>query len=143
RFRRRHHGRAGVRRRNLPGVRQCTSGGRARAHACRSRSTTDDPPRRGAARRTGRATALAEVNTMNFPDYPFQPRQVEIRPGISMSFLDEGPRGGEAAAPEVIVMLHGNPPWSSYWRHLVLGLRDRYRCIVPDHLGVGLADKPH
>jgi haloalkane dehalogenase len=24
----------------------------------------------------------------------------------------------------------------------VLGLRDRYRCIVPDHVGMGLSDKP-
>ena len=39
-------------------------------------------------------------------------------------------------------MLHGNPSWSYYWRHLVLGLRDRYRCIVPDHIGMGLSDKP-
>jgi haloalkane dehalogenase len=39
-------------------------------------------------------------------------------------------------------MLHGNPSWSFYWRHLVLGLRDKYRCIVPDHIGMGLSDKP-
>jgi cis-3-alkyl-4-acyloxetan-2-one decarboxylase len=39
-------------------------------------------------------------------------------------------------------MLHGNPSWSYYWRHLVLGLRARYRCIVPDHVGMGLSDKP-
>ena len=60
-----------------------------------------------------------------------------IRDGIEMSYLDEGPSDGE-----VIVMLHGNPSWSYYWRHLVLGLRDRYRCIVPDHVGMGLSDKP-
>ncbi|WP_103074916.1 alpha/beta fold hydrolase [Solilutibacter silvestris] len=54
-----------------------------------------------------------------------------------MSYLDEGPRDGE-----VIVMLHGNPSWSFYWRHLVSGLSDRYRCIVPDHVGMGLSDRP-
>ena len=74
---------------------------------------------------------------MSYPDYPFTPRRFEVRPGITMSFLDEGPRDGE-----VIVMLHGNPSWSFYWRHLVSGLRDRYRCIVPDHVGMGLSDKP-
>lgn len=74
---------------------------------------------------------------MRFPDYPFTPQRFEVRPGIAMSFLDEGPRDGE-----VIVMLHGNPSWSYYWRHLVLGLRDRYRCIVPDHVGMGLSDRP-
>lgn len=74
---------------------------------------------------------------MNLPDYPFAPQRFEVRPGIAMSYLDEGPRDGE-----VVVMLHGNPSWSYYWRHLVLGLRDRYRCIVPDHIGMGLSDKP-
>ena len=73
----------------------------------------------------------------SFPDYPFAPQRTEIRPGIAMSYLDEGPRDGE-----VVVMLHGNPSWSYYWRKLVLGLRDRYRCIVPDHVGMGLSDKP-
>ena len=78
----------------------------------------------------------------SLPDYPFEPRRTEVRPGIAMSYLDEGPRDGE-----VVVMLHGNPSWSYYWRHLVLGLRDpasgkAYRCIVPDHVGMGLSDKP-
>jgi haloalkane dehalogenase len=79
---------------------------------------------------------------MLLPDYPFEPRAFEARPGITMSYLDEGPRDGE-----IVVMLHGNPSWSYYWRHLVLSLRDpapgkAYRCIVPDHVGMGLSDKP-
>jgi haloalkane dehalogenase len=72
-----------------------------------------------------------------FPDYPFTPKQFVHANGLRQSFLDEGPRDGE-----VVVMLHGNPSWSFYWRKLVLGLRDRYRCIVPDHIGMGLSDKP-
>ena len=74
---------------------------------------------------------------MNLPGYPFTPKKFEVRPGLSMSYLDEGPRDGE-----VIVMLHGNPSWSYYWRNLVSGLSDRYRCIVPDHVGMGFSDKP-
>ena len=74
---------------------------------------------------------------MNLPGYPFTPKQFQVRPGLSMSFLDEGPRDGE-----VVVMLHGNPSWSYYWRNLVSGLSDRYRCIVPDHVGMGFSDKP-
>ena len=74
---------------------------------------------------------------LNFPDYPFQPQRFDVRPGIALSFLDEGPRDGE-----VVVMLHGNPSWSFYWRHLVTGLCDKYRCIVPDHVGMGLSDRP-
>lgn len=72
-----------------------------------------------------------------FPGYPATPRRFDVRPGIAMSYLDEGPRDGE-----VVVMLHGNPSWSYYWRTLVAGLSDRYRCIVPDHVGMGLSDKP-
>ena len=68
------------------------------------------------------------------PDYPFTPQRFDVRPGIAMSYLDEGPRDGE-----VVVMLHGNPSWSFYWRKLVLGLSDRYRCIVPDHVGMAPA----
>ncbi|WP_115046300.1 alpha/beta fold hydrolase [Xanthomonas arboricola] len=74
---------------------------------------------------------------MNYPGYPFTPQRLEVRPGIAMSYLDEGPRDGE-----VVVMLHGNPSWSYLWRNLVSGLSDRYRCIVPDHIGMGLSDKP-
>ena len=39
-------------------------------------------------------------------------------------------------------MLHGNPTWSFYYRNLVMALRERFRCIVPDHIGCGLSDKP-
>lgn len=74
---------------------------------------------------------------VTYPDYPFTPHSFAPRPGIGMRFLDEGPREGE-----VVLMLHGNPSWSYYWRHLVLALRDKYRCIVPDHVGMGLSDKP-
>lgn len=52
-----------------------------------------------------------------------------------MRYLDEG-----EGTP--LLMLHGNPTWSFYYRNLVLGLKDRYRCIVPDHIGCGLSDKP-
>lgn len=72
-----------------------------------------------------------------FPDYPFTPKTFLQPHGIAQSYLDEGDPGDDP-----VVMLHGNPSWSYYWRHLVLGLRDGYRCIVPDHVGMGLSDKP-
>ena len=53
-----------------------------------------------------------------------------------MSYLDEG------TGDEAVVMVHGNPTWSFYYRNIVLGLRGSIRCIVPDHLGCGLSDKP-
>jgi haloalkane dehalogenase len=54
-----------------------------------------------------------------------------------LHFVDEGPRD----AP-VIVFLHGNPTWSWFWRHLIVALRERYRCVAVDHLGMGLSDRP-
>ena len=58
--------------------------------------------------------------------------------GQRMHYLDEGPRD----APPVL-MLHGNPTWSFYYRNLVIALRGQFRCIVPDHLGCGRSDKPN
>lgn len=66
------------------------------------------------------------------PLYPFTPHRLEPR---GQSYLDEG-------SGDPVVMVHGNPTWSFYFRHLVLALRHRYRCIVPDHIGCGLSDKP-
>ncbi len=57
------------------------------------------------------------------------------RDGLRLHYIDEG--SGEA-----VVMLHGNPTWSFTYRHLIEGLRDSYRVIVPDHIGCGLSDKP-
>ena len=68
--------------------------------------------------------------------YPFESQWLDIN-GIRMHYLDEGPRD----AP-MVLMVHGNPTWSFYYRNLVLALRDHYRCIVPDHIGCGLSDKP-
>jgi haloalkane dehalogenase len=53
-----------------------------------------------------------------------------------MHYLDEG-----GDAPPVL-MLHGNPSWSFYYRNLVQALSGTHRCIVPDHIGMGLSDKP-
>ena len=53
-----------------------------------------------------------------------------------MHYIDEG-------SGPVVIMLHGNPTWSFYYRNLVNELvAAGYRCIVPDHIGCGLSDKP-
>jgi pimeloyl-ACP methyl ester carboxylesterase len=66
--------------------------------------------------------------------YPFRPHYLDL-PGARMHFLDEG-RG------EPVVMVHGNPTWSFYYRDLVKALRENYRAVVPDHVGCGLSEKP-
>ena len=70
-------------------------------------------------------------------EYPFESHFFDVGDGVRMHYLDEGPRSDEA-----VVMLHGNPTWSFYFRNVVQALRGRMRCIVPDHVGMGLSDKP-
>lgn len=70
-------------------------------------------------------------------EYPFLPRAMKTPAGARMSFIDEGPRSEEA-----VVMLHGNPTWSFYYRHLVRALASEIRCVVPDHIGMGNSEKP-
>lgn len=67
--------------------------------------------------------------------YPWRSHYLEVAPALRMHYLDEG-----QGAP--VVMLHGNPTWSFYYRHLVRELSREHRCIVPDHIGCGLSDKP-
>ncbi|XVQ09776.1 alpha/beta fold hydrolase [Spirillospora sp. CA-255316] len=72
-----------------------------------------------------------------FPGYPFTSRWFD-HPApreLRQHYLDEG------SGPPVL-FLHGNPSWSYMWRRPVLALRDRFRCIAPDHLGMGLSDAP-
>ncbi len=42
-----------------------------------------------------------------------------------------------------MLLLHGNPTWSFYYRELIPALVARgHRCIAPDHIGMGLSEKP-
>lgn len=66
--------------------------------------------------------------------YPFTGQFLD-RDGLRYHYLDEG-------SGEPVVMLHGNPTWSFYYRNLVQALSGSYRTIVPDHIGCGLSDKP-
>ncbi|QDU97303.1 alpha/beta fold hydrolase [Lignipirellula cremea] len=70
------------------------------------------------------------------PLYPFESHFLDLA-GQKYHYLDEGDPHAEP-----LVMVHGNPTWSFYWRNLVLAFRDQYRTIAPDHMGCGLSDKP-
>jgi haloalkane dehalogenase len=67
--------------------------------------------------------------------YPFHGNDLQLKSGLRMNYVDQG-------AGETLLMLHGNPTWSFYYRDLVKSLSGPYRCIVPDHIGCGLSDKP-
>jgi haloalkane dehalogenase len=66
--------------------------------------------------------------------YPFEGHYLE-RPAGRLHYVDEG-----NGTP--VVMVHGNPTWSFYYRNLILKLRENHRCIALDHLGCGFSDKP-
>lgn len=67
-------------------------------------------------------------------EYPFTPKKFALPMG-TMSYVDEG-----EGMP--LVMIHGNPSWSFEFRALVKRFSKTHRCIVPDHIGFGLSDKP-
>ncbi len=66
--------------------------------------------------------------------YPFQSHYLTIG-GQRMHYVDEG-------AGPTVVMLHGNPTWSFYYRNAIKVLAGDYRVIAPDHIGCGLSEKP-
>ncbi len=82
------------------------------------------------------ASRASELPTEVRVEYPFAGNTLELPSGHRMHYLDEG-RG------PAVLMLHGNPTWSFYYRNLVKALSEAgHRCIVPDHIGCGLSDKP-
>ena len=66
--------------------------------------------------------------------YPFDSHSLTLD-GLKYHYVDEG-------SGEPLVMLHGNPTWSFYYRSLIAGFRKTHRIIAPDHMGCGLSDKP-
>ncbi len=66
---------------------------------------------------------------------PFADSQFATISGHRMHYRDAG-------AGRPVIMLHGNPNWSYYFRNLIDSLKATHRCLVPDHIGCGLSDKP-
>jgi haloalkane dehalogenase len=66
--------------------------------------------------------------------YPFESHELRLD-GAGYHYLDEG-------QGEPLLLVHGNPTWSFYWRELISELRGDFRLIAVDHVGCGLSDKP-
>ena len=66
--------------------------------------------------------------------YPFKSHYLTVG-GHRYHYVDEG-------SGPVLLMVHGNPTWSFYFRELIAALCDRYRVVAVDHIGCGLSDKP-
>lgn len=85
------------------------------------------------------ATPHARVGAFDRALYPFAAHWHDRGGGIRMHYVDEGPADGGAGTA---LMVHGNPTWSFYYRNLIKDLSATHRCIAPDHVGMGLSDKP-
>ena len=66
--------------------------------------------------------------------YPFESHWLATSGGL-VHHIDEG-------SGPTLLMLHGNPTWSFLYRHLVLELRGRFRCVAVDYPGFGLSERP-
>lgn len=68
-------------------------------------------------------------------EYPFKQNTLEIDNNINLNYVDEG-------SGDPILMLHGNPTWSFFYRNLIKKYSNTNRVIAPDHIGMGLSSKP-
>lgn len=68
-------------------------------------------------------------------EYPFAQNELKLSCGHKMNYVDQG-------EGHPIVMVHGNPTWSFYYRNLIKYFSKTNRVIVPDHIGMGLSEKP-
>ena len=72
-------------------------------------------------------------------EYPFKSHYLSIK-GLphgenQMHYVDEG-------VGDPILMLHGNPTWSYYYRNLIKEFSQSNRVIAPDHIGSGASKRP-
>ena len=69
-------------------------------------------------------------------EFPFKAHYLQ-HAGHWLHYVDEGPRDGE-----VLLLVHGNPTWSFFWRAWIQQLSKTHRVIAIDLLGCGLSEKP-
>jgi haloalkane dehalogenase len=75
------------------------------------------------------------VSTKGFEDlYSYKSNYFKSH-GFNMHYIDKG-KG------KPVLMVHGNPTWSFYFRGVIDKLSPNFRTIVPDHIGCGFSDKP-
>lgn len=74
----------------------------------------------------------------DLPDWPFEPRWVDLDDGLRVHVVDEGPRDADP-----VLLMHGEPSWSYLYRHVIPPLVDAgHRVVAPDLVGFGRSDKP-
>ena len=74
----------------------------------------------------------AEISSL----LPWTSNYFEYKPGLKIHYFDVGPKDKEC-----LLLVHGNPTWSFYFRSLISKFSGSYRVIAADFLGMGLSSK--
>src|SRR3954449_2764103 len=79
-----------------------------------------------------------EERFAGLPDFPYEPRYVEVDGGLRVGYVEDGPADGDP-----VLLLHGEPSWSFLYRRMIPVLAGAgLRVIAPDLIGFGRSDKP-
>jgi haloalkane dehalogenase len=74
----------------------------------------------------------------SLPGFDFEPHYVEVRDGVRVHYLDEGPPGADP-----VLLMHGEPSWCFLYRRMIpILVAAGHRCVAPDLVGFGRSDKP-
>jgi pimeloyl-ACP methyl ester carboxylesterase len=92
------------------------------------------PTQQAGAARPGSDAAASSRLGIDAALYPFRSHWASYG-GLQQHFLDEG-------EGEPLVLVHGNPTWSFFYREVVKAFAPRYRVVAPDHIGCGLSSRP-
>lgn len=71
----------------------------------------------------------------NLPDFFYSPNYMYIK-GVRIHYIHEGKTN-----KKTLLLLHGNPTWNFYFRHIINLFSNEYQVIAPDFIGFGKSDK--
>lgn len=80
---------------------------------------------------------MIEIPSELKSEYPFKSHYLTLEDNNLLHYVDEGPKDSSP-----IIMVHGNPTWSFFYRNLIRKFSPERRVIAIDHIGCGLSSKP-
>jgi acyl-CoA synthetase (AMP-forming)/AMP-acid ligase II/pimeloyl-ACP methyl ester carboxylesterase len=89
-------------------------------------------PQAGNPQTMSSTTLTSEIKAL----LPWESNYFEISPGVKLHYFDQGPKDKDC-----LLLVHGNPTWSFYFRSLIEKFSKNYRVIAADFLGMGLSSK--
>ena len=85
----------------------------------------------------GAVARTPEERFAGLPDFPFEPRYLEVE-GLRCARVE----AGAPESRETFLLLHGEPTWSFLYRKMIPTLARAGRVVAPDLVGFGRSDKP-